>query len=90
MGEVAETVERLSLMANAPVETKVTVATITAFLTPLALGLLLRAFPDLTPLSEPISTLILAIVTAVATFVMAYRAKHTYRDMPPSSTPPPS
>lgn len=63
-----------------PVETKVTVATTVAGMTSLILALLMKQFPVLAPLADSLEALILAGLTALATFFMSWAVRHTPRD----------
>lgn len=64
---------------NGPVETKVTVASVTAFITAGVLWLLGQyVFHGDVP--APLSGLILAAVTGLVTFVTAWFARHTPRN----------
>lgn len=64
---------------HGPVETKVTVATVAAFVTSGVVWLLgTYVFHEDVP--APVSGLILAAVTALVTFVSAWFARHTPRN----------
>ncbi len=65
---------------NGPVEKKVTVAGIIAFIVSLIMGYLIKTWPALTPLADSVEALILAAVTALATYGAAWWTKHTARN----------
>lgn len=63
-----------------PVETKVSVATMVAGTTSLILALMMKQFPVLAPLADSLEALILAGLTALATFCISWAVRHTPRD----------
>lgn len=75
--------------SSAPVETKVTAATITAAVVPFVLWLLAEyAFPD-DEVPAPVTGVVVLLVTGLATFFAGYSARHTPRTDPAASKPDP-
>lgn len=65
---------------NGPVETKVTVASFTAFVVSTVMGFVLTYWPSMPDaLSNPLASLITGAVTGVITFGLSWLAKHTNR-----------
>jgi FtsH-binding integral membrane protein len=65
---------------NGPVETKVSVASITAFVVTTVMGFVLTYWPTMPDtISNPLASVIAGAVTGVLTFVLAWLAKHTNR-----------
>lgn len=65
---------------NGPVETKVTVAGLSAFVVSTVMGLVLTYAPSLPDtISNPIASAIGGVVTGVLTYGLAWLAKHTNR-----------
>jgi len=65
---------------NGPVESKVTVAGLTAFVVSTVMGAVLTYWPSMPDnLSNPLASLIGGAVTGVLTFGLSWLAKHTNR-----------
>jgi hypothetical protein len=65
---------------NGPVETKVTVATLTSFVVTTVMSFVLTYWPSMPDtLSNPLASLVAGAVTGVLTFGLAWLAKHTNR-----------
>lgn len=65
---------------NGPVETKVTVASITAFVVTTVMSAVLTYWPSMPDsLSNPLASLVAGAVTGVLTFGLSWLAKHTNR-----------
>jgi predicted lysophospholipase L1 biosynthesis ABC-type transport system permease subunit len=61
------------------IETKVTAATLAAFITSLIMNWLLMQWPFLKEMNDSLATVILALVTGIITFAGGWLAKHTNR-----------